>query len=170
MDFMELVKERYSVRHFSDRAVEKEVLAKIIEAGRWAPTAANFQPQRLLIVKSPDELVKLKECTRFDFKSPLVIILCYDRTVSWKRRYDGHDGGPEDVSIVATLMMLQATELGLGTTWIGSFDPAMVKRAYNLPYHIEPVVILPLGYPAEDSQPNPLHFKRDEMKDKIFMK
>ena len=82
MEFDQLLKERYSVRKFSNQKVEKEKIDKILEAARIAPTAVNYQPQRILVVEDPDNLAKLKECTKYHFHAPLAMILCYDKTVS----------------------------------------------------------------------------------------
>ena len=87
MDLMNLLKERYSVK-FSEKPVEDEKLTQIFEAGRLAPTAVNFQPQRIFVLKSDEALAKLKNCTRYHFDAPVALIVCYDNTVSWKRGYD----------------------------------------------------------------------------------
>lgn len=163
MEFLKLAKERYSVRQYSNKPVEDEKLAMVLEAGRVAPTAANKQPQRIYVLKTPSEIKKLHECTRYDFHSPIVLIIAYDKTASWKRKYDGHDGGETDASIVATHMMLQAWELGLGTCWVGSFDPVKVKELFAFPESFEPVALFPLGYPSSDAKPIPLHYSRNAL-------
>ena len=141
MDFIKLAKERYSVRKFAAKKVEEEKVAQILEAGRCAPTAVNYQPQRILVIESGDSLAKLRECTPYHFNAPLALLVCYDRTASWKRSYDGCDMGVVDASIVAAQMMLEAASLGLGTTWVGHFDPAAVRTAFELPEYIEPVAL-----------------------------
>lgn len=166
MSFLDLAKERYSVRKFSDKMIENEKLEKILEAARLSPTACNLQPQRLLILNNSESLEKLKQCTPYHFDAPLVIIICYDNAVSWKRKYDGHDGGQEDACIVTTQMMLEIAELGLGTTWVGSFNPEMVKKLFNLPKTYIPVSILPIGYP--DAEPYSAHFSRYELDKTVF--
>lgn len=163
MDFMNLIKERYSVRKFSEKKVEKEKIDLILEAGRFAPTAVNFQPQRLYVLESDCALAKLKECTVFHFNAPVAILVCYDNTVSWKRPYDNKDMGDVDAAIVTTQMMLEVANLGLGTTWVGHFDPSAMKEKFELPDNIVPVALLPIGYPAEDSTPNPRHSERLEI-------
>ena len=112
MEFLQLAKERYSMRKFSDRKIEKEKLDLILEDGRISPTAVNFQPQRILVIDSEENLAKLKSCTPYHFHAPLALLVCYDSTVSWKRSYDNKDMGEVDSSIVATQMMLVAVELG----------------------------------------------------------
>lgn len=160
MDLMKLFKERYSVRSFSDKKVESEKLNLILDAGRLAPTAVNFQPQRIFVLQSDDAINKLKNCTRYHFDAPLALLVCYDNTVSWKRGYDNKDMGEVDASIVTTQMLLEIANLGLGTTWVGHFDPAAVIKEFNLAENIIPVALLPIGYPSETAAPNPRHEER----------
>lgn len=90
----------------------------------------------------------------------MAIIVCYDNTVSWKREYDDVDMGVVDASIVGSHIMFTVADIGLGTTWIAHFDPAKVRKAYNLPDNIIPVAIFPIGYPHSDCVPAPGHTKR----------
>ncbi len=168
MDFIKLAKERHSVRKFSDKKVEQDKINLILEAGRIAPTACNNQPQRILVLENKEELEKLKDCTPCHFDAPLAILVCYDNTISWKRPFDNKDGGEIDASIVTSHMMLEVTELGLGTTWVGHFDPAAMIKAFDLPENIIPVALLPIGYPSEDSVPHPNHNKRLEKSETVF--
>lgn len=168
MDFLDLAKERYSVRKFSDKKVEADKIELILEAGRIAPTACNFQSQRILVINDEANLNKLKNCTPYHFDAPLAILICYDTAVSWKRKYDSKDAGDIDASIVTTHLMLEITNLGLGSTWVGSFDPEAMKRGFNLPENFVPVALLPIGYPAEDSQPSSNHDKRYEANKTVF--
>ena len=150
MEFSTLIWQRCSVRKYKDKPVEREKLEKILDAAKAAPTAVNFQPQRIFVLQSKEARQKLRGCMRFDFGEPLTIIVCYDRRESWKRGYDGKEFGDIDAAIVATHMMLQAQELGLSSVWIGSFDPKKVCEAFALPKDIVPSVILPIGYEAEE--------------------
>lgn len=168
MDFLELAKARYSVRQFSQQRVEAEKLDRILEAGRLSPTAANAQPQRILVLDSEISLNKLKACSVYLFNAPLVLLICYDNTVSWKRPYDNNDSGYVDASIVTTHIMLETANLGLGSTWVGHFDPAAIQEAFALPPNIIPVALLPIGYPAETSSPNPNHNKRYDKNKTVF--
>ena len=103
MDFLQLAKEqRYSVRKFKDRAVEKEKLDLILEAGRVAPTACNYQPQRILVIEDADSHEKLKQCTSWYFGAPVVLLICYDQTTCWKNKTNGTIGGAVGASIVTT--------------------------------------------------------------------
>ncbi len=168
MDLLELLKKRYSVRKFDGRKVEKEKLDLILEAGRVAPTAVNFQPQRILVIESEQALQKLKECTPYHFNAPLALLICFDKNVSWKRGHDNYEMGVVDASIVTTQMMLEIENLGLGTTWVGSFKPELLRTFFNIPENYEPVAILPVGYPAHDSAPNPHHNERYDLSHTVF--
>lgn len=168
MDFLELAKSRYSVRKFSAQPVEETKIDLILDAAKLAPTACNFQPHRLLVIKSKEALDRLKNCTPYHFDAPLAILICYDNQSSWKRHYDNADSGNVDASIVATHMMLEITNLGLGTTWVGHFDPQKIKEAFNLNENIISVALFPIGYPAESSEPHSNHEKRLEQEKIVF--
>ena len=145
MDFLSLVKKRYACRSYKKQAGEQEKLDLILEAGRVAPTGANRQPQRLVVVRSQEGMERLARCTR-DFGAPVAIIVCADTTQAWIRKYDGKQVGDIDASIVTDHMMLCATSIGLNTLWICMFKPDAVREEFGLPEGIEPVNILLIGY------------------------
>jgi nitroreductase len=157
MDFLKLAAERYSVRKFKDNAIEQNIIDSILKAGHLAPTACNLQPQRILVINNSEGLSKLQKCTRYHFNAPAAMLICYDKAACWRRDYDGKSSGDIDASIVTTHMMLEATALGIGTTWVMHFNPEAVKKEYALPDNLEPVAILVMGYPAEDAKPSPGH-------------
>ncbi len=165
MDLIKLFKERYSVRKFTTQKVEDDKINAILEAGKCAPTAVNYQPQRIYVLKSEESLEKLKTVTQYHFNAPLAFLICYDNTVSWKSPFDNKDMGIVDASIVTTHMMLEITNLGLGSTWVGYFDPKLVSKTYNLPDNIVPVAILPTGYP--DKEPSPMHNIRHDISETV---
>lgn len=161
MDFMKLAQTRYSVRKFEQKPVEKEKLDLVLKAARLSPTACNNQPQRILVIESNEAMEKLRGCTRYHFGAPAALLVCYDSNESWKRGCDGKDSGDVDASIVGTHLMMEAAELGLGTTWVGNFDPAAIIKAFALPDNIVPVALFPVGYPAPDAEKiNPRHGSR----------
>jgi nitroreductase len=145
MDFLELAKKRYAVRSFQSKKVEKEKLMKILEAGRVAPTGANTQPYRILVVQEDEGFKKLGKAANV-YGAPLAIILCGDHDKAWIRPFDGKKILDIDASIVTDHMMLQATELDLGSVWICYFKPDVIKAEYNLPENLEPINILAIGY------------------------
>lgn len=168
MNFLDLAKKRYSVRAYSEQPVEKEKLDMILEAGRIAPTAVNYQPQRIIVVQDKDGLEKIAEATNA-YKAPCVLIICYDTSVSWKRKYDGKDFGDIDAAIATDHMMLMATELGLGTLWIGRFKPQIIRENFNIPEGIEPVSLLAIGYAACEPKSPERHDKdRKQIEDIVL--
>ncbi len=168
-DFFSLAQDqRYSVRTYDMRPVEQEDLDAVLRAGQIAPTAANRQPQRILVINTREGMVKLAQCTRYVFGAPAALVVCYDRSSVWVRNFDDKDSGDVDASIVATHMMLEAAERGLGTCWVGHFDPVKLRELFNIPATFEPVAILDLGYPGDDAQPNPLHSRRKELAETVF--
>ncbi len=148
MDFLHLAKMRYSARKYLDKKVESEKLQKILEAGRIAPTGANRQPQRLIVVQEPENLKKISNAANI-FHAPLAIIVCADISEAWVRPFDGKNISDIDTSIVTDHMMLQATELGLGSVWVCYFKPDVLRKEFSIPNNLEPVHILVLGYASE---------------------
>lgn len=159
MDFLKLAEERYSVRKFKSEPIKKEELDKIIRAGHVAPTACNYQPQRVMVISSPEALNKLKECTRCHFDAPCALLVCYNKDECWTRKYDGENSGFVDASIVTTHMMMEASALGIGSTWVMHFNPMKMVEAFSIPENIVPVALLVMGYPADDAAPIEMHSK-----------
>lgn len=154
MDFIELAKSRYSVRSFSDRKIEDDKLKIILEAAKVAPTACNNQPQRLYVLKSEGAMQKLKVSTKFVFGASTAIIFTADKNAEWKNPFTSdYHTGEIDCSIVCTHVMMQAWELGIGSCWVGYFDPEKVREAFAIPENEQIVAIMPLGYPAEGCKP-----------------
>ncbi len=160
MEFSRLLRERYSVRAFRPDPVPPELVQGLLEAARTAPTAVNRQPQRLLVLSDPGSMEKLARCTRFTFQAPMAIVVCCDESEAWVRPFDRENSGVIDASIVATQIMLAVHDCGLGTTWVGCFDPAVLRREFALPDSIRPVAVFPIGYPAEDAAPSQKHGER----------
>lgn len=148
MNFLEIVKSRYSVRSYSDKKVEQEKLDKILYAAHAAPTAANLQPVRLIAVQSDEGLNKIGKAANI-YGAPLAIIVCSKRSRAWTRPFDGKQTVDIDASILTDHMMLEATELGLGSVWICYFKPDIISREFDLPDDLEPINILAVGYSNE---------------------
>lgn len=148
MDFITTAKQRCSIRSYTGQKVEQEKLDKILEAAHVAPTAANLQPVRLIVVQSADGLSKIGKTANI-YGASLAIITCVDQNKAWVRPFDGKQVGDIDASILTDHMMLQATELGLGSVWICYFNPEVIKAEFNLPDNLSPVNILAIGYANE---------------------
>lgn len=168
MTFLELAKERYSVRSFKNQPIEDEKLKKILEAGKVAPTACNFQPQKIYVVKSEELRKKLATASPCTFDAPVILVIGYDKTRDWKnKRIPGYTSGETDAAIVTTHMMLEAWELGIGSCWVGMFSDVAVSEALGLPENVQVTALLPMGYPADDATPLHLHSKYREDTDMI---
>lgn len=149
MDFLALAKQRCSVRKYKTVGVEKEKLEKILEAAHVAPTAANMQSHRLLVVESEEGLKKLAKGVNFH-NAPLAIVVCGDHTDVFVRPFDKKNMVDIDAAIVADHMVLEAEELGLGTCWLTYFEPDKIRTEFNIPNNLEPVAIIAIGYAAEE--------------------
>jgi len=166
MEFLDLARKRFSARGYEKRPVEEVKLQKILEAGRIAPSAANLQPWHFVVVSETENLQKLHAVYSRDWfrEAPVILVICGDHTMSWKRS-DGKDHCDIDLAIAADHMTLQAAELDLGTCWICNFDRAKCAAILGLPAHIEPAIILTLGYPSATPDPDRHAAKRKKLEE-----
>lgn len=150
MDFNELVKNRYSVRKYESRNVEKEVLEEILDTMRNAPSAVNYQPWHFVVVM--DEKIRDNIAATYPVewikKAPVIIVALGDHSKSWVRD-DGKDYCDVDVAIAIDHLSLAAVDKGLGTCWVCAFDKDMVIDILDLPENLEPIALLPVGYPLD---------------------
>jgi nitroreductase len=168
MDVLEAIHKRRSIRSFTSQPVPDEVLAQILEAGTWAPSAGNMQAWEFVIVKDPDARRKLVDTTDAGFtarggiytqewimQSPVVVVICYD-VKRMTGRY-GHKGRTlmtiMDCMLCVENMALAATHFGLGTCCVVGFDPLKLKELLPIPKEITPLLLLPMGYPAQNPSP-----------------
>ena len=157
MDFEKVITDRYSVRKFQDKHLEKDMIDKLLHASHIAPTGCNFQPQRILVLNTDESIEKLKGCTKCHFDAPCAFLICYNKDKTWTRSYDGEISAPVDASIVTTHIMLEAQNLGIGTCWVMHFDPYKMRETFNIPENIIPHALLVMGYPHADSKPIQMH-------------
>lgn len=165
-DFLQLASERYSVRSFDSTAVNRDLIDKILEAGRLAPTAVNSQPQKIYLVQSPEAMAKMRIVSPCMYGAPHCFVLCYDDARVCRRGENGNYGDI-DVTIVLTHMVLEAANLGIGTCIVGYFDPAKLSAELELPENIHPVLLLPFGYPAAGCIPAERHGDRRELSETV---
>jgi nitroreductase len=151
MEFQELIEKRYSVRAYKPDSVGDETLAQVLEAARLAPTAANRQPFQLIVIHTAGREAELKRIYGRDWfvQPPLVICVCGVHAQGWVRRDDGKSYVDVDAAIVMDHLILAAADLGLGTCWIGAFNPDAAREVLGLPEGVEPIAFTPLGYPAD---------------------
>lgn len=145
MSFLELAKKRYSVRSYTELKVEKEKLDLILEAGNVAPTGANAQPYRVLVVQKDKGLASIRKTANIH-SAPLALIICSNSKEAWVRSYDGENLSKIDGTIVADHMMIEATELGLGSLWVCNFNPKILRTEFSIPDDLEPLHIIAIGY------------------------
>ena len=159
MDFLNLAKDRYSCRMLDPRPVEQEKIDRIIEAALCAPTAVNKQPFRVFVLQSPEALAKAGEAFPFDFvrKAPALIVIGAKEDEAWVRKFDSRNFADVDATIVATHVMLAIHDLGLVSTWIGNFDPAVMKAAFPVMEGLDLIALFPVAYPAQDAAPGAKH-------------
>jgi nitroreductase len=165
MNFIDLAKERFSCRTYTNRAIDRATVLQLLEAARIAPSAVNYQPWHFIVVETEEGRNALVEAYPREWfkKAPLYIVACANHQVSWKRGSDGKDHADIDVAIAVDHVTLQAAALGLGSCWVCNFDAQILRRKMTLPQHIEPVVILPIGYPAEKSDVTRFENKRKNL-------
>ncbi len=154
MDFRELVQTRGSVRSYRPDPIADSVLEQVLQACRLAPTAANRQPFRLLVLPTEvrrDELRRIYHRAWF-VEAPLIIGMVGVPSEAWIRR-DGQSYCWVDAAIAFDHLILAAAEHGLGTCWIANFDPEAAREVLGLPEDVEPICFTPLGYPAAAAGP-----------------
>lgn len=151
MNFIEIARSRYSCRNYNPEVITEEVFLRLMEAFRIAPSAVNFQPWHIIAVKKQENLVKVHEAYPRDWfrTAPMVLIVCGDHSKSWKRPSDGKDHADIDIAIAIDHLTLQATSMGLATCWVCNFKPEVIRQHFSLPENLEPIVLIPVGYPND---------------------
>ena len=155
MNFQALIRARYSVRAYKPDPVDEDKLACILEAARLAPTAANRQPVRVMVIPTKGrekEMARIYSREWF-VQAPLVLCVCALPSEAWVRKADGWNAAEVDAAIVMAHIVLAAAEEGLGTCWIAAFDPAAARDVLGLPPEVIPSAFTPLGIPADTAAP-----------------
>ena len=169
MKFLDIAKTRYSCRSYHSAAVENEKLLQVIEAARVAPSAVNYQPWHFMIIQEAVNKAKVYEAYNREWikTAPVLIIACGDRNLSWKRA-DGKDFLDVDLAIAIDHITIQAVELDLATCWVCNFKENILKENLKLPENIVPVAIIPLGYPADNSDKHRHKEKRKKISEIVI--
>lgn len=152
MDFLHLVSDRFSVRSYDpENPVDEQILMKILEAGRMAPSAANRQPWKIMVVREKAVLSQLHEAYTAPWfaRAPVVLVVKGYREQAWVRRYDGWNSLETDLTILMDHLILAAHANGLSTCWISAFDPALLSKALQVQPNETVFAITPLGYPLQ---------------------
>lgn len=167
MNYYDLVKLRHSVRKYNaDKTIDKEVLLRILNAARLAPSAHNNQPWTFMVISSTEVLEKVHQAYERDWlkQAPMVIAIKGRKSEAWHRKFDEYQSLETDLTIAMDHLIMAATQEGLGTCWIAAFEPKKLASALKLKEDEEVYAITPLGYPADE----PLVVKektRKELKD-----
>lgn len=170
MEFKDVIKERYSCRKMSDRKVDDALIEQIIESANVAPTAVNRQPVKIFWMKSEEAKATIHKATRYTFGADTFLVVGYKKSDGWVRSFDNHAFAETDAAIVATHMMLQITDMGLATTWVGYFDAPLLQSMHKEMEGYELTALFPIGYAAEDGTPSSRHLvrkKREEILEEL---
>jgi nitroreductase len=152
MEFLELVKNRHSVRAYKSIPVEDKKMKEILEAARLAPTGANRQAFQLIVIHTAgrEEELRIIYDRAWFVQAPVIICACATITPGQPFR---EGGNYRDVAIVMDHLILAATSLGLGTCWIGAFDPDAARDILGLPEEANPIVFATIGYADDEPRP-----------------
>ncbi len=155
MEVTDAIKKRRSIRDYKEQEVPKEKIEKLIEAARWAPSGSNIQPWRIKVVKGE----KLNAIKKFSpgllSKPPVILVMCADKKEAENK---GGKLGRDvlsvmDIAIASQNICIQATDMELGTCYIGSFNKDAVRKLLNIPEHIVPELMLTVGVPKHEPKP-----------------
>lgn len=163
MEFENVIRTRHATRKFKNERIEKEKLEKVLEAGRIAPTAKNNQPIKIYVVENNIEGIDKASPCRYN--APCVLLVCGDKEQAFQK--ENHSTYEMDACIVATHMMLEATNIGLGNIWVEMFQEDVLREEFHIPNNLIPVCIIPIGYEEENCPANPNHLKRKELQDLV---
>jgi len=167
MEFTDVIEKRYSCKNYSARKVEDEKLTAILNAGRVAPTAKNFQEQRIYVVRSEEGLAKIDAATPCRYGAPICLVVAYDHSNMFTYPGGKHTSGAEDAAIVATHMLLAAANAGVDSCWINFFDPEKLAAELGLPENEEVLMLMDLGYAAEGAGPLANHGLRKPLEETV---
>lgn len=166
-NFLNLSESRFSVREYSQKPIEQEKINALLRVAQLSPTAANKQPQKIYIITKEEDKEKLKTVTKYTFDAPMFFLICCDKDKAWKHKTEEYYSTEIDGTIVATNIMLEAHDLGLGSVIVRSFQTQKLKELFGLSENMIPIVLLPLGYPKENTKPSESHFKRKDIKEMV---
>jgi nitroreductase len=159
MEILEIIKQRRSIRKFQKKEIPKEIIDQLVEALIWAPSAGNLQSRKFYLVFDQKTKQKLAEAAlgqEFIFEAPLVIVGCKDDKIEWKYGERGKNlYAICDVAMAIQNLMLICQALGLGSCPVGAFVEEEVSKILNLPENLHPILMVPVGYPAQKPSPPP---------------
>ncbi len=167
MDFLNLVRDRYSCKKYSDKQVPQDILEEILEAGRLAPTAKNLQEHKVYVLRSQEVLEKFDSLCPCRYGASTVLIVTFDRNSVYVYPGEKRNSGAEDAAIAATHIMLAAASKGVDSCWINRLDPEKMAQTLGLPDNEEILMAMDIGYAADDASPLPNHSKRRPLEEMV---
>ena len=167
MEFNQLIQDRYSCKKYASTPVPEDQLTAVLEAARLAPTAKNLQGQHIYVLQSPEALSVVDAHTPCRYGAPAVLAVAYDRNQMFTYPGGKYDSAAEDAAIVATHLMLAATDVGLNSCWLNFFDPDALAKALQLPENEQLVMLLDVGYAAPGAGPLPNHASRKPLEETV---
>ena len=164
-NLLTLAHRRYALRNYSSQPVPDEVLRYILEVARMAPSAVNYQSWQFVVVRDGILLQQLRKVYHREWfdTAPCCIVVCGNHNESWQRASDGKDHCDIDIAIATEHIALAAAECGLGTCWVCNFDIEACVQLLQLPHGIEPMVLMPIGYPVNNEIPEKKRKSIDEI-------
>ena len=155
MNVFEALTKRRSIRKYQSKPVETEKITKILEAARLGPSANNQQPCYFIVITKPEIKQSLNTAYKAEWflQAPVIIVCCANPKEAWRRGWNGEEYWKVDAAIAMQNLILEATELGLGTCWVANFDEKAAKKVLNIPNEIRVVAMTPIGYPGEEKGP-----------------
>ena len=161
MEFEKVIRDRMAIRKFSNKKISDEIINKILEAGRVAPPAKNLQPIKIYVVSSDEGLRKIDNASRCRYNAPVSLLVCGNVEEAFSR--GEHSTYVIDSCIVATHMLLEATNVGVDSIWIDLFDENVLREEFNIPDKLVPVALIMLGYRSDDCPYSANHDKRKKL-------
>jgi len=165
MDILEIIKSRRSIRKFKEKEIPEEIIDKLAETLIWAPSAGNLQSRKFYFVFNQEIKEKLAKAAldqKFIAEAPLVVIGCTDEEIVWKYGQRGKNLYTIcDCAMAIQNLMLLAYNLGLGSCPVGAFDENEVSEILDIPKNLHPILIVPIGYPAEKPSAPPRVAKKE---------
>jgi nitroreductase len=150
MEFSKVIETRRSLRGYDKaRQVTDEQLMRIIQAARLAPTAANRQAYKLVVIKNTSKILDFVK-HKFIWQAPIVVAIFVDETKSWERNFDLKNFAWVDGSIVFEHVILAATAEGLATVWVANEDPSLMEKVCKVPPNYKFLALTPIGYATEE--------------------
>ena len=165
MEFDDVIKIRTATRKFSNKKVDKETIKKILSAGILAPTAKNLQPEKIFVLQSREAKKKVDKLTPCRYNAPVCMLVCADKDIVWQK--GDYSTLEMDATIVATHLILEATNLGVDSVWVRNFEPKQAQKEFNLGENVIPICMIQLGYRAPDCPNNPMHNKRKNIEEVV---